>query len=406
MNYNEDCNMVFNLNDFLQEIDNFEDDDQKKMLRLKTMSVDYADKLYCFIYTLTNHSATIDNILNFNLFYFKHKNLDPNNYNGKVGAIIDSMHGSTVMTKKSDFNLIQMLSVLNDINSQEKLQSVKQISKHMPNNINLTSLLAFFEKFQSNKNLQKAVIYLAHANVHVGNEWNKIKDYDNLQKAVIALGDSDINLQYNWKQLKDNPNLLKAIVVAKESGFDFNTHTFDFLKKNESFCETLANNYNQILYITVNSEGGQDFKNSCQTLQKKLVQDVLKKADDAEKKGKIFNYKNEYSYQQLNNQTEMLTVVNDNQKQQNHKREALDKYESNAKKESSGWEKFGKAILTVVTTGFGFVAGAILGAVVGGAAGAAIGLSVPTYFFNRDSKKEKMNKNITQKGRNLIGIEN
>ncbi|MCF6766628.1 hypothetical protein L3V82_12695 [Thiotrichales bacterium 19S3-7] len=180
----------------------------------------------------------------------------------------------------------------------------------------------------------------------------------------------------------------------------------------------LLENFEAINKIDTSSNKGQKFKNSCIELQEELMSDLI---HQSQKKGKTLAVENEYSYQQLKNQTKMLNVVNDSTKQGHEKKQALMDYGLNAKKKSSGWAKFGKAILTVVTAGIGLVAGAttgvvsgavigssvcgigaIPGAIVGGFAGAAVGIgageATPLYFFTKDSKKEKMANHIVKSG--------
>lgn len=195
---------------------------------------------------------------------------------------------------------------------------------------------------------------------------------------------------------------------------NLNDNILSFIKNNPIFCETLSKNYDKIQEINVDNIAGKKFKNSCQKLQTELVQDILKKVSNAKREGKRFNYINEYSYQQLEEQTDMLTVVNDQEKTSLEKKESLNKYKANANQKSSGWAKFGKAILAVFSAGIAFVFGVAIRAVTGtlplaiggSSSGNVIAASAPTYFYSRKSKAENMANEVTQKGINAIEIEN
>ena len=336
-----------------------------------------------------------------------------------------------------------------DSDNHTRLQAEKKELTKLLNNINvnvddnyffLSQIISFHKEQYPNENISDAVL----------NSFLKEFKLDdasislNVQKMLIDLSENNVDFSNDWQRITNDENLQKALIVAQESGFEINTNTFNFflidskypLKENESFSQTLANNYDAIQKIDTPNQTGQEFKNSCQKLQKKLVQDLVKNASNAEEKEKIFDYSKEYSYQQLEEQTEMLTVVNDNQKTSNQKIEALDKYESNAKKKSSGWATFGNAITVVLITGvgavlgaaagigigiaaggsagsvvpgLGTVTGAIVGAAVAGWKGATIGAGVgavvsaaaSTIFFNRDSQEEKMAKDVHTTGHSV-----
>ena len=373
-------------------------------------------------------------------------NLD--NYTGKGRSLtyktnLDSerliINTKNVMSNENE--KYNYLSIEYSLNSKVNKDLQKAVIALYIIDVNLTTKT--LDNLKNNQDLQKAIIALNNIGVDLTTEtWNNLKNNQDLQKAIIALDNIGVDLTTEtWDNLKNNQDLQKAIIVAHESGFKIKTNTFNFLKKNPSLCQTLASNYDAIQKIDTKRNDGELFKNKCQTLQHQLVEDVIGKAFKTQQKGKKFNFRNEYSYQQLQEQTEMLTVVNDNQKTPKQKIETLDKYESNAKKKSSGWAKFGKAIASVLITGvcavlgaavgigigiaaggsagsivpgLGTVGGAIVGAAIAGWKGATIGAGVgavasvaaSTIFFNRDSKEEKMAKDVIQKGRNFINLEN
>lgn len=280
------------------------------------------------------------------------------------------------------------------------------------------------ERLRDNNSLQEAVIHIAKSGNFTHEDW----------RLIIMLSWLKEFTKDNWNKIKNNKNLQKAIVVAQQSGIDFNTN-LDLLQQNIELRETLAHNYDMVQEINIqNNSQGHTFKKACQTLQHQLAKDVITNVYKANQKGKIFDLEKEYAYQQIKNQNDMLSVVNNCQKNPIEKINALSLYESNAKKKSSGWIKFAKAITGVISTGVGAIlgaaagvgigilaggssgsavpglgtlAGSIVGAAIAGWKGATIGatLGATTFatssylFFNRDSKEEKLIKKVATSGK-------
>ncbi|MCF6766743.1 hypothetical protein L3V82_13325, partial [Thiotrichales bacterium 19S3-7] len=131
---------------------------------------------------------------------------------------------------------------------------------------------------------------------------------------------------------------------------------------------------------TIHAEGT-NFQNRCITLQQVLITDVLNESK-ATAQNEVFNIQNCDAYKQFNNLTTMINFVTSKDKDQDTKNAAISEYEVNARKNVSGWKKFGKLALSVIPG-----AGTIAGSATGGVAGQVAGISSSYGLSYEDSKK-------------------
>lgn len=275
-------------------------------------------------------------------------------------------------------------------------------------------------------------ILLNCAGIDIKANWEIIKSDEVLRKFVLVLDKYGINLSSNWDNLKHNKGLQQAILALKSCNLDLKKYWF-VLNSSNWLVDSIANPYAQLI---LDEDAILIFNKSSLELLGLLFTDLCLMSYKAHSKNELdhFHYWETYSYQQLQEFTKMLIIMNSPETNEEDKLAAIGRYEAGAKKKLSGWGRFSKLMAIVICTGIGFtlgvtlgaigggalasvvnpgigsIIGAIIGAIAAGSKGAIVGGTVggvlagglSTFGFFSSSQKEKMSRHLARQGRESI----
>jgi hypothetical protein len=277
-------------------------------------------------------------------------------------AWIDAMHHNDIGFARHIINELDSFKFFLNQNKYHPIIAAWVLKKHDLGNKANTDIIF------TQPDVAAASILLDFANIDIKTNWQTIKSDRLLRQSLLALNKYGINFSSDWDNLKHNKKLQQAIMALEFYNLDLGKY-WPILKSNHWLAQEIARSHVEMLRIPLLNSQSIIFSKSCAKLQGELLSDLCLKAYKADRKKKPLHYRETYSYQQLLELTEMIQTINSTTKSKQDKFAAIDRYETCAKKKSSGWGRFGKLMATVICAGIGFVLGASVGAIAGGALG-------------------------------------